>query len=187
MLKSDHKEQPTKTAAEPLVFYKTPHLLVYTCFCVLGSLPLLLISLPLGLSVADDVVFGFFVIAGGMMGDALFRKTFRKAMYFVGSIPMAWLWPVIRLIVMILQPLVASWSETSQDGRAAMKALMTCSASAILMVVLSGQVAWAQEYTRVPNLPRVRRTKRAILPGSAQCHQCHRRIRSNVLHLPVCH
>jgi hypothetical protein len=80
---------------------------VYTVFCVLGSLPFLLITaLVLHVSVASDVVFGFMVMAGGPLGDFLFRKALKKIMYPFPRVPvpMIYLWPLVGIVVMLLRP-----------------------------------------------------------------------------------
>lgn len=87
-----------------IFFYKTPWLPVYTVFCVLGSFSLLLITYPLGLSVASDVVFGLFVMAGGTLGDYLFRQIIKKHMYLIGEIQALWAWPAIGLLVVLFRP-----------------------------------------------------------------------------------
>jgi hypothetical protein len=61
--------------------------------------------MPLGFSVADDAVFGALVIAGGPLGDAVFRKMFKKVMYLIGDLQAIWAWPAIGMVVAILRPL----------------------------------------------------------------------------------
>lgn len=90
---------------QKIYFYSTLWLPVYTGFCVLGSIPFLIVTIPLGLSVADDVVFGALVIVGGPLGDFAFRKVFKREMLLIANIQAIWMWPVIGVLVMILQPL----------------------------------------------------------------------------------
>jgi hypothetical protein len=95
----------TESSYEEIYFYSCIWLPVYTSFCILGSIPLLAITMPLGLSVADDVVFGALVVVGGPLGDFAFRKIFRRVMLLVGKVQIIWAWPIIGVLVMILQPL----------------------------------------------------------------------------------
>lgn len=88
-----------------IYFFSTPWLPVYTGFCILGSIPFLFVTIPLGLSVADDVVFGTLVVVGGPLGDFLFRKAFKRTMILIGKIQAIWIWPLIGILVMALQPL----------------------------------------------------------------------------------
>ena len=93
------------TRYRQIYFYNTPWLPVYTAFCILGSIPFLAITLPLGLTVADDAVFGALVVVGGPLGDFVFRKLCHRVMYFIGKIQAIWIWPLIGAWVMIFQPL----------------------------------------------------------------------------------
>ncbi len=90
---------------EKIYFYSTPWLPVYTVFCVLGSIPFLIFTIPLGLSVSDDVVFGALVVVGGPLGDFVFRKVFRRIMFLIGKVQAIWTWPLIGVLVMIFHPL----------------------------------------------------------------------------------
>ena len=90
---------------ETIYFYRTPWLPVYTLFCVLGSFPFLFLTMPLGLSVAEDMVFGALVMVGGPLGDFLFRKTIKRTMLLLGNVQAIWAWPAIGLLVMVFQPL----------------------------------------------------------------------------------
>ena len=89
---------------EKLLFHATPWTVPYTLFCVAASFPLLFVTIPAGLSVASDAVFGAFVMIGGPLGDLAFRKVFRKAMHLTPKIPLIWLWPAIGALVMIFRP-----------------------------------------------------------------------------------
>ena len=95
----------TDSGYEVIYFYSCIWLPVYTSFCILGSILFLAITMPLGLSVADDVVFGALVVVGGPLGDFAFRKIFRRVMLLVGQVQAIWGWPIIGVLVMIFQPL----------------------------------------------------------------------------------
>jgi hypothetical protein len=95
----------TDSSYEVIYFYSCIWLPVYTSFCILGSIPLLAITMPLGLSVADDLVFGALVVVGGPLGDFAFRKIFRRVMLLFGKIQAIWVWPIVGVLVMTLQPL----------------------------------------------------------------------------------
>ncbi len=90
---------------QPIYFYSSLLLPVYTSCCILGSVPFLAITMPLGLSVADDAVFGAIVIFGGPLGDIVFRKVYRRVMFLIGSIQAFWAWPFIGSLVMFFHPL----------------------------------------------------------------------------------
>jgi hypothetical protein len=90
---------------DEICFYSTPWLPVYTVFCVLGSIPFLIFTIPFGLSVSDDVVFGALVVVGGTLGDFVFRKVFKRIMLLIGKIQAIWTWPLIGVFVMVFQPL----------------------------------------------------------------------------------
>jgi len=92
------------TDAQRVYFYKTPWLPVYTAFCVLGSFPFLLVTYPLGYSVASDAVFGLLVMLGGPLGDYLFRLATKRRMYLIGEVQAMWIWPAIGLLVMLFRP-----------------------------------------------------------------------------------
>lgn len=95
-------------AARPLRdvhLYATAWLPVYTACCVAGSVPWLAITLPLGLSVASDAVFGALVALGGPLGDLAFRWAFRRRMLLLGPVEALWVWPAIGLAVALLRPL----------------------------------------------------------------------------------
>ena len=57
-------------------------------------------------SVASDIVFGILVIFGGPLGDIIFRRIFRKVMYFIPAVEIQaiYAWPVIGLLVIFLMP-----------------------------------------------------------------------------------
>lgn len=95
----------TTSTYQEIYFYSTPWLPVYTVFCILGSVPLLIFTIPLGLSVSDDVVFGALVVVGGPLGDFVFRKVFKRMMFLIGRIQAIWTWPLIGVLVIVLQPL----------------------------------------------------------------------------------
>lgn len=90
---------------QKIYFYITPWIPVYTLFCVLGSIPFLAFTIPLGLSVANDQVFGILVTVGGPLGDFMFRKIFKRMMLLIGSVQAILVWPIIGVFVMIFQPL----------------------------------------------------------------------------------
>lgn len=85
-------------------FYNSLWLPAYTFFCVLGSFPFLIVTIPLGLTVASDTVFGALVIVGGPLGDYLFRMSFKRIMLIAGKVQAIWTWPLIGLLVMIFHP-----------------------------------------------------------------------------------
>lgn len=94
----------SETHYREIYFYSTPWLPVYTLFCILGSLPFLIFTIPLGLSAADDAVFGAFVFVGGPLGDFLFRRSFKRIMFLIGRVQAIWAWPFIGVLVIIFQP-----------------------------------------------------------------------------------
>lgn len=101
----DRKPTVKTSTFKEIYFYSTPWLPVYTAFCVVGSIPFLIFTIPLGLSVSDDMVFGALVVVGGPLGDFLFRKAFKRVMLLIGNIQAVWTWPIIGVLVMIFQPL----------------------------------------------------------------------------------
>jgi hypothetical protein len=61
----------------------------------------------LGLSVASDVVFGFYALTSGLAADAILRAKFRKALlaWQQPRIPLIALWAVLCFYVIVFQPL----------------------------------------------------------------------------------
>jgi len=79
---------------------------VYIAFCVAVSVLPFFIGFLGRLSVSSDLVFGFYVIIGGCIGDVLFQKAFKRTMVlFPGvQVRIIYFWPMIGLVIMLLRP-----------------------------------------------------------------------------------
>lgn len=80
---------------------------IYIGMSIIVSLILLiLITFPLGLSVASDVVFGALACASGIVADLVLKKQFKLHMMISEKIPYSvlYLWVPFCLSIMILKP-----------------------------------------------------------------------------------